>query len=237
LSAMDHQDAIVLKLLDAMVLMEQRLTAALAGRDGEQADADGPVSASMVDRELRFDELTFNDESAPHHLTPIHEALFSDGADPFFGEELDILTTSEFDIEQSSVDTRSLRTPPSAGEFERVEDMPGLRHLVVLSDRAVADVFVAYSTLKVFDQMPNPGFDGGPIFDEEPVFEGEPFPSTTDYIDALRNEMNEFKSKRDDVKRMVDAAERQGMEVTSQVRCALLEDAAARIVDEYQVHP
>lgn len=61
--------------------------------------------------------------------------------------------------------------------------------------------------------------------------------SCGDYIDAMGNEMNELKSKRDDVKRMVDAAERQGMEVTSQVRCALLEDAAARIVDEYQVHP
>jgi hypothetical protein len=37
---MDHQDATVLKLLDAMVLMEQRLIAALAGRNGEQADAE-----------------------------------------------------------------------------------------------------------------------------------------------------------------------------------------------------
>jgi hypothetical protein len=32
---MDHADAIVRKLLDAMALMEERLTAALAGRDGE----------------------------------------------------------------------------------------------------------------------------------------------------------------------------------------------------------
>ncbi|EES03739.1 probable disease resistance protein At1g12280 [Sorghum bicolor] len=63
--------------------------------------------------------------------------------------------------------------------------------------------------------------------------------SCGDYIDALGHEMNELKSKRDDVKRMVDAAERQGMEATSQVKwwlecVALLEDAAARIADEYQ---
>jgi hypothetical protein len=52
----------------------------------------------LADRELRFDELSFNDESTPHHLAPTHEVLFfSDGADPFFGEELDILPTSEFD--------------------------------------------------------------------------------------------------------------------------------------------
>lgn len=37
------------------------------------------------------------------------------------------------------------------------------------------------------------------------------------YIEALEDEMNELKSKRDDVKRMVDAAERQGLEATSQV--------------------
>jgi hypothetical protein len=34
---MDHPDATVCKLLDAMALMEERLIAALAGRDGEQA--------------------------------------------------------------------------------------------------------------------------------------------------------------------------------------------------------
>nr|CAD1841037.1 unnamed protein product [Ananas comosus var. bracteatus] len=38
------------------------------------------------------------------------------------------------------------------------------------------------------------------------------------YVEALADEMNELKSKRDDVKRMVDAAERQGMEPTSQAR-------------------
>jgi disease resistance protein RPS2 len=63
--------------------------------------------------------------------------------------------------------------------------------------------------------------------------------SCGEYIDALGNQMNELKSKRDDVKRMVDSAERQGMEATSQVKwwlecVAALEDAAARIVDEYQ---
>lgn len=42
--------------------------------------------------------------------------------------------------------------------------------------------------------------------------------SCGDYVAALADEMNELKSKRDDVKRMVDAAERQGMEPTSQAR-------------------
>lgn len=37
------------------------------------------------------------------------------------------------------------------------------------------------------------------------------------YMDELEDEMNELKSKRDDVGRMVDAAERQGLEATSQV--------------------
>ena len=68
-------------------------------------------------------------------------------------------------------------------------------------------------------QQVEPVFNEGPIFDVEPVFEGESFLSTTDYIDG---------------KRMVDAAERQDVEATSQVGCALIEDAAARIVDEYQ---
>uniref|UniRef100_R7W8Q6 Disease resistance protein RPS2 n=1 Tax=Aegilops tauschii TaxID=37682 RepID=R7W8Q6_AEGTA len=63
--------------------------------------------------------------------------------------------------------------------------------------------------------------------------------SCADYIDALGHEVDELKSKRDDVKRMVDAAERQGMEATSQVKwwlecVARLEDAAARIHAEYQ---
>uniref|UniRef100_A0ACD5W4H4 Uncharacterized protein n=1 Tax=Avena sativa TaxID=4498 RepID=A0ACD5W4H4_AVESA len=63
--------------------------------------------------------------------------------------------------------------------------------------------------------------------------------SCGDYIEALGHEMDELKSKRDDVKRMVDTAERQGMEATSQVKwwlecVAKLEDAAARINGEYQ---
>ncbi|KAM3333060.1 hypothetical protein ACQJBY_028273 [Aegilops geniculata] len=63
--------------------------------------------------------------------------------------------------------------------------------------------------------------------------------SCADYIDALGHEVDELKSKRDDVKRMVDAAERQGMEATSQVKwwlecVARLEDAAARIHAEHQ---
>jgi disease resistance protein RPS2 len=43
------------------------------------------------------------------------------------------------------------------------------------------------------------------------------------YIEALEDEMNELKSKRDDVRRMVDAAERQGLEATSQVFCFLID--------------
>jgi hypothetical protein len=133
---MDHPDATVRKLLDAVALMEKRLTAALAGCHGEQTargctaffddgrideldvwdedatsvDADDSVSASTVDRELRFDEFTFNDKSAQYHLSSTREALFSDGANPFFDE--------------------------------------------------------AYYALTVFDQMPSPCFDGEPIFDE-----------------------------------------------------------------------
>lgn len=37
------------------------------------------------------------------------------------------------------------------------------------------------------------------------------------YIDALEDEMNELKSKRDDVRRKVAAAERQGLEATGEV--------------------
>jgi hypothetical protein len=135
---MDHPNATVRKLLDVVALMEERLTAALAGRHGEQTahgctaffddsrideldvwdedatsvDADDYVSASTVDRELRFDEFTFNDKSTPYHLSSTREALFSDGANPFFDE--------------------------------------------------------AYYALKVFDQMSSPCFDGEPIFDEVP---------------------------------------------------------------------
>lgn len=63
--------------------------------------------------------------------------------------------------------------------------------------------------------------------------------SCGDYIDLLGHEMDELKSKRDDVKRLVDVAERRGMEATSQVKWWLecvsrLEDAAARIEEEYQ---
>ncbi|XP_062207106.1 disease resistance protein RPS2-like [Phragmites australis] len=63
--------------------------------------------------------------------------------------------------------------------------------------------------------------------------------SCGEYIDELGHRMNELKSKRDDVKRMVDAAERQGMEATSQVKwwlecVAALEDAAVRIDEEYR---
>ncbi|KAG8055138.1 hypothetical protein GUJ93_ZPchr0001g29989 [Zizania palustris] len=63
--------------------------------------------------------------------------------------------------------------------------------------------------------------------------------SCGDYINALGQEMNELKSKRDDVKRMVDVAERRGMEATSQVKwwlecVARLEEAAAQIEEEYR---
>jgi hypothetical protein len=53
---------------------------------------------------------------------------------------------SEFDIEQPPA-----RTPPTEGEFELVERMPGLRHPSVLRamTRAVADVSAARSALQV----------------------------------------------------------------------------------------
>ncbi|CAO2197329.1 unnamed protein product [Urochloa humidicola] len=63
--------------------------------------------------------------------------------------------------------------------------------------------------------------------------------SSGDYMDALLDEMSELKSKRDDVQRMVDAAERQGMEATSQVnwwleRVSILEGRADAIVVDFQ---
>ncbi|XP_073005610.1 probable disease resistance protein At1g61300 [Typha latifolia] len=63
--------------------------------------------------------------------------------------------------------------------------------------------------------------------------------SCQDYVEALENEMNELKSKRDDVKRMVDAAERRGMEPTSQVKwwldsVAALEEQAVKVDEEFR---
>jgi disease resistance protein RPS2 len=63
--------------------------------------------------------------------------------------------------------------------------------------------------------------------------------SCGDYIDLLVDEMSELKSKRDDVQRMVAAAERQGMEATSQVtwwleRVSVLECFANDIVLDFQ---
>ncbi|PUZ54420.1 hypothetical protein GQ55_5G130600 [Panicum hallii var. hallii] len=63
--------------------------------------------------------------------------------------------------------------------------------------------------------------------------------SCGDYIDSMVHEMSELKSKRDDVQRMVDAAERQGMEATSQVtwwleRVSILEGRAEAIVTDFQ---
>jgi disease resistance protein RPS2 len=63
--------------------------------------------------------------------------------------------------------------------------------------------------------------------------------SCGDYIDLLVDEMSELKSKRDDVQRMVDAAERQGMEATSQVtwwldRVCSLEGIADGIILDFQ---
>ncbi|CAL4960990.1 unnamed protein product [Urochloa decumbens] len=63
--------------------------------------------------------------------------------------------------------------------------------------------------------------------------------SSGDYLDALVAEMSELTSKRDDVQRMVDAAERQGMEATSQVtwwleRVSILESRADAIVVDFQ---
>ncbi|KAJ3698921.1 hypothetical protein LUZ61_002626 [Rhynchospora tenuis] len=59
------------------------------------------------------------------------------------------------------------------------------------------------------------------------------------YMEALEDEMNELKSKRDDVRRMVDAAERQGLEATSQVKWWLesidkLEEQVALIKADYE---
>ncbi|KAF8715080.1 hypothetical protein HU200_027631 [Digitaria exilis] len=65
---------------------------------------------------------------------------------------------SEFDIEQPPVHTPSPRTAPStAGEFELVERMPGLRHPSVLRAmaRAVADVSAARSALQVLGPRPD----------------------------------------------------------------------------------
>ncbi|CAO1944798.1 unnamed protein product [Urochloa humidicola] len=63
--------------------------------------------------------------------------------------------------------------------------------------------------------------------------------SCGEYIEALRHEMNELKSKRDDIQRLVDGAERQNMEATSQVKWWLkcvadLEVATVSIDDEYR---
>ncbi|TVU15598.1 hypothetical protein EJB05_39128 [Eragrostis curvula] len=57
----------------------------------------------------------------------------------------------DFDIEQPPVHTPSPRTPSTAGEFELVERMPGLRHPSVLRamTRAVADVSAARAALQV----------------------------------------------------------------------------------------
>lgn len=65
--------------------------------------------------------------------------------------------TAEFDIEQPPVHTPSPRTPSSAGEFELVERMPGLRHPSVLRamTRAVADVSAARSALQVLGPRPD----------------------------------------------------------------------------------
>ncbi|XP_062185645.1 plant intracellular Ras-group-related LRR protein 3-like [Phragmites australis] len=65
--------------------------------------------------------------------------------------------SSEFDIEQPPVHTPSPRTPSSAGEFELVERMPGLRHPSVLRamTRAVADVSAARSALQVLGPRPD----------------------------------------------------------------------------------
>lgn len=61
---------------------------------------------------------------------------------------------SDFDIEQPPVHTPS---PPTAGEFELVERMPGLRHPSVLRamTRAVADVSAARSALQVLGPRPD----------------------------------------------------------------------------------
>lgn len=63
----------------------------------------------------------------------------------------------EFDIEQPPVHTPSPRTPSTAGEFELVERMPGLRHPSVLRamTRAVADVSAARAALQVLGPRPD----------------------------------------------------------------------------------
>jgi len=63
--------------------------------------------------------------------------------------------------------------------------------------------------------------------------------SSGDYLDSMVHEMSELKSKRDDVQRMVDAAERQGMEATSQVtwwleRVSILDGRVEAIVLDFQ---
>ncbi|KAG2592251.1 hypothetical protein PVAP13_5NG535400 [Panicum virgatum] len=63
--------------------------------------------------------------------------------------------------------------------------------------------------------------------------------SCGDYIDLMIHEMSELKSKRDDVQRMVDASERQGMEATSQVtwwleRVSILEGRVEAITVDFQ---
>ncbi|GJN02590.1 hypothetical protein PR202_ga19954 [Eleusine coracana subsp. coracana] len=64
---------------------------------------------------------------------------------------------SDFDIEQPPVHTPSPRTPSTAGEFELVERMPGLRHPSVLRamTRAVADVSAARAALEVLGPRPD----------------------------------------------------------------------------------
>ncbi|KAL5214900.1 hypothetical protein ABZP36_004052 [Zizania latifolia] len=63
----------------------------------------------------------------------------------------------DFDIEQPPVHTPSPRTPSSAGEYELVERMPGLRHPSVLRamTRAVTDVSAARSALQVLGPRPD----------------------------------------------------------------------------------
>jgi hypothetical protein len=63
----------------------------------------------------------------------------------------------DFDIEQPPVHTPSPRTPSTAGEFELVERMPGLRHPSVLRamTRAVADVSAARAALQELGLRPD----------------------------------------------------------------------------------
>ena len=73
--------------------------------DAASADVDDSVSASTMDREPRFDELTFNDKSVSYHLTSTREVLFSEGVDPFSNqaysalEVLDQMPSPGFDGE------------------------------------------------------------------------------------------------------------------------------------------